>query len=255
MILSRRLKSLALNFVGTLTHVATKEPVAALTFDDGPHPESTPRLLEILSRHRVKATFFMLGKLAEQHPDLVRRVAEAGHVIGNHSWDHASFPVISGRERRAQIRACSAAIAPYGQNLFRPPYGEQTLASRLDALWLRHSVVTWNVDGEDWRGTDADGIATRLASLIREGSIVVLHDSVIRLEDGGFSPRESSLQGLQIYLEQTGDRFQFVTVPDLLRHGQPKRKIWILIPNHERLNRLRNEYANTGRNAAGMEDR
>jgi peptidoglycan-N-acetylglucosamine deacetylase len=243
MILSRRLKSLSLNLVGTLTHVATKEPVVALTFDDGPHPESTPPLLEILSRHHVKATFFMLGIMAERYPELVRQVADAGHVIGNHSWDHPSFPVISGAERRAQIRACSTAIAPYGQNLFRPPYGDQTLASRLDALWLRHSVVAWNVDGEDWRGHGVDGFAARLTSLIREGSIVVLHDTAIPSDDGRFRPRESLLQGLPMYLDRTGDRFRFVTVPELLRHGRPKQKIWIVKPNPKRLNRLRNEYS------------
>jgi peptidoglycan/xylan/chitin deacetylase (PgdA/CDA1 family) len=247
--LPRRLKSLSMNFVGTLTHVETQEPVAALTFDDGPYPDSTPRLLEILSRHRAKATFFMLGQQAERHPDLVRQVAEAGHVIGNHSWDHKSFPVISGRERRAQIRACRAAISPYGENLFRPPYGEQTLASRLDALWLRQTVVTWNVDGEDWRDHDANGMANRLTSLIRAGGIVILHDIVIPLGDGRFGPRESLLQGLQMYLNHTGDRFRFVTVPELLRHGRPQRRNWFLKPNPERLNRLRNEYAKAPRDA------
>jgi peptidoglycan-N-acetylglucosamine deacetylase len=118
--------------IGTISHVHTRESVAALTFDDGPDPEYTPRLLAILERYRAQATFFMTGKAAQAHPELVRRVAQAGHAIGNHSWDHPSFPLISGRERRAQIRACAQALVPYGSRLFRPPYTEQNLGSRIE---------------------------------------------------------------------------------------------------------------------------
>jgi peptidoglycan/xylan/chitin deacetylase (PgdA/CDA1 family) len=83
-----------------------------MTFDDGPDPEYTPRLLDILKKYQVHATFFiMVGEAAHNHPKLVRQVAQAGHAVGNHSWDHPSFPLISGRERRAQIRACAEAIA------------------------------------------------------------------------------------------------------------------------------------------------
>ena len=122
------------NIVGTITHVKTEEAVVALTFDDGPHPEFTPRLLEILEKHHARATFFLVGESAKKYPELVKRIAKAGHSIGNHSWDHPSFPLITGRDRRWQLRACEEAIAPYGQKLFRPPFGNQTIASRLDAF-------------------------------------------------------------------------------------------------------------------------
>ena len=78
--------------------------MVGLTFDDGPDPEYTPRLLEILHRHGARATFFMAGEAARQHPELVRQVAQAGHAIGNHGWDHPSFPFISRDERLAQMR-------------------------------------------------------------------------------------------------------------------------------------------------------
>ena len=130
---------------GSITGVSTQEPVAALTFDDGPHPESTPRLLEVLAKHRARATFFMVGEAAEKHRGLVRRVAEEGHAIGNHSWDHPSFPLMSGRERRRQIRACERALAPYGSRLFRPRYGHQHLASWLDTRRLGFDVAAWRV--------------------------------------------------------------------------------------------------------------
>ena len=161
-ILHRVFNAAARRVMGTITHVSTQDAVVALTFDDGPHPESTPHLLDILERHQAHATFFMIGEAAQRHPDLVQRVAQAGHAIGNHSWDHPSFPLISGRERRAQLRACEKAIAPYGQRLFRPPYGHQSAASRLDALWLSYRVVTWNLHAYDWLDHDANWMACGL---------------------------------------------------------------------------------------------
>src|SRR2546422_6863677 len=76
-----------------LTHVLTEEPVVALTFDDGPDPVNTPCLLDLLSAHHARGTFFMIGVHAHQHPELVSRVAAESHAIGNHSWDHPSFPL------------------------------------------------------------------------------------------------------------------------------------------------------------------
>lgn len=80
------------NMPGTITSVTTRAPVVALTFDDGPHLEYTPRLLDILQRYQASATFFMIGEVAQKHPELVQLVAQAGHAIGNHSWDHRFFP-------------------------------------------------------------------------------------------------------------------------------------------------------------------
>jgi peptidoglycan-N-acetylglucosamine deacetylase len=122
--------------LGTITHVVTQDHVVALTFDDGPHPEFTPRLLEILRGHQARATFFMLGEAARRYPDLVKQVATEGHAIGNHSWDHPSFPLITARQQQQQIIACAQALAPYGQRLFRPPYGHQSMPSRLTAFRL-----------------------------------------------------------------------------------------------------------------------
>ena len=89
---------------GTITHVKTNHHVVALTFDDGPDPRYTSRLLEILKRHEAKATFFMIGKNAQRYPHIVKQVFQAQHAIGNHSWDHPSFPLITERQRRAEIR-------------------------------------------------------------------------------------------------------------------------------------------------------
>jgi peptidoglycan-N-acetylglucosamine deacetylase len=205
---------------GSITHVATQERVAALTFDDGPDPEFTPQLLELLGRHGARATFFMIGEKAHRHPDLVRAVAGRGHEVANHSWDHPVFPSIGARARRAQIRACAKAIAPYGQRIFRPPHGYQNLACRLDALWLRHRVVGWSVAVDDWCSTDAPWMAGRLVSSIRPGSIILLHDGLCDPVEPGYLDRRAMLDALEISLERLKGQFRFVTVSELLRAGR-----------------------------------
>src|SRR5262245_9978868 len=95
---------------GSLVSVDTQEPVAALTFDDGPDPVFTPRLLNVLERYHAHATFFMVGEIAERYPEIVRQVANDGHTIANHSWDHPSFPLIRAFERRMQLRRCSSVL-------------------------------------------------------------------------------------------------------------------------------------------------
>lgn len=235
----QRLFSIATgNVIGTVTRVATREAIMALTFDDGPDPEYTPRLLEILERYGAHATFFMTGEAAQAHPELVRRVAEAGHAIGNHSWDHPSFPLISGRERRAQIRACGKALFPYGERLFRPPYGEQNIASRIDAFLLGYQVIMFDVSTHDWCGGDAATIARQLERKIRPGSIVVLHDRLVDALDQSYFSRESTLEAVRMFLDAVGERFRFVTIPELLRHGKEQKEIRYKKPDLELLNRL-----------------
>jgi len=211
------------NVPGTITGVTTRDPVAALTFDDGPHPEYTPRLLDLLERYQARATFFMVGEAAQRHPELVRQVAQGGHAIGNHSWDHPFFPSLPGRTRRQQMRACEQALAPYGQRLFRPPYGAQSLASRLDALWLRYRVVTWNLEAKDWREHDAEWLAERLTRGIQPGSIVLLHDAIYRSQQPVPQyNREPMLAALSLFLAQLEGRFHFITIPELLHYGRPQ---------------------------------
>ena len=139
----RMIGSAARRMLGTLTEVRTTEPVVALTFDDGPNPEVTPRVVEILGRRNARGTFFMVGEAAARHPDVVRLVRQEGHAIGGHSWDHRSFPSLPGRERRKQMRASDQAIGENVDRLFRPPYGDQSVRSRLDAWYRGYEVVGW----------------------------------------------------------------------------------------------------------------
>lgn len=214
--------------LGTITHVKTTAPVAALTFDDGPDPATTPALLDILARHDAKATFFMLGMHASRDPGLVARVASAGHAIANHSFDHPRLPSLARRERFAQIKACEAALGPHGSRLFRPPRGLQSAASRLDALMLGYQVVTWNVAAWDWDRHPAEWFADRLTAEVTPGSIVLLHDVLYEADDQAAADRGPVFAGLDMFLTRTGSRLSFVTVPDLLTRGEPHNAGWFV---------------------------
>src|SRR4051812_23356086 len=120
--------------LGSLIRVATREPAIALTFDDGPDRQETPRVLDVLERHGARGTFFQVGKSVERYPEIVARAAAAGHALANHSWDHPSFRQIRGRYRRGPIRWCGGGLPPPGgPPPFRPPFGGQSLSSPLDA--------------------------------------------------------------------------------------------------------------------------
>ena len=222
----RRLPDPLAPLLGTLVRVETTEPLAALTFDDGPDPECTPRLLEMLAQYGARATFFMLGVRAAAHPCLVAEVAAGGHAIGNHSWDHPSFPTISSRERRGQVRRCDAALGSHAAPLFRPPFGHQNLRARLDLLALRREVVTWDVTATDWLDHEPEWMAERMVRGIRPGSIVLLHDHLFQVFDERFSPRDAMLAALRQLLERLSGTWRFVTVPELLRRGCPRRVRW-----------------------------
>jgi peptidoglycan/xylan/chitin deacetylase (PgdA/CDA1 family) len=212
---------------GTITHVNTCEPVVSLTFDDGPHPVYTPLLLKILDKHGVHATFFMVGEAAQRYRNIVEIVERGGHVIGTHSWDHSSFTSISSKERRKQLRASKKIIAPSGHRLFRPPWGNQSLSSRIDALLFGYEVIGWNVVAEDWLDLTADTIAERLIKTIRPGSIVLLHDAIYKsIFDSPQHDRTAMLDAVDTVLERLCRQFSFVTIPELFRFGKPIKQNW-----------------------------
>lgn len=212
--------------IGTITRVDTRESVCAVTFDDGPDPRHTPQYLEVLEQYGACGTFFLLGHAAQKYPQLVQRIRDGGHAIGNHSWDHPSFPAITGARRRDQVRACAAAIGTVSPKLFRPPYGNQTLSTRLDLLWLGWDVVTWDVCATDWLDDSAEVIAARVAEALRPGSIVLMHDTLYQYEQPQYASRAASVRALALVLERMRGRYRFVTVPELLRLGRPRRELW-----------------------------
>jgi peptidoglycan-N-acetylglucosamine deacetylase len=221
-----------------LTHVITKEPVVALTFDDGPDPVNTPRVLDILAAHHARATFFMIGARAKRHPELVYRVASEGHAIGNHSWDHPSFPLISRAERREQVQACARAIAPYDKRFFRPPYGHQTVDSWSDVNRMGYRVVAWTIDAGDWEKKNGRAIAGAVLAELRPGAIVLLHDGLFDALDKRFFSRDATISAVELMLDRLAGRLRLVTLPELLRYGAPQRKQWDFTEDKAELNRL-----------------
>ena len=183
-------------------------------------------MLQVLEQHKARSTFFMVGVSAQEHPEIVQRVAQAGHAVGNHSWDHPFLPSLLRHEPQKQIRACEQALAPYSQRLLRAPYGTETLASHLDALSLYYQVVGWSLGAEDWVEHDPTWMAEVLTKGIQPGSIVLLHDAI--WDDRRPVPcnREPMLSALTLFLEKLSSRFRFVTIPELLRHGRPHYCNW-----------------------------
>jgi peptidoglycan-N-acetylglucosamine deacetylase len=229
---------LKLRFAGTITHVATHEPLVALTFDDGPDPDVTPALLKILGDHGAKATFFMTGENAAAYPELVEAVRNAGHAIGNHSWDHPSFPLVSGIERRRQIKRCAGVLPAADILIFRPPYGNQSVASRVDAALTGHSVVTWNVCVPDWEDHDGAWLADFTLKNLKPGCVVLMHDGMFDFLGDAPTDRAPTLDAVARILSAAGRQFEFVTVPDLLRRGKAVRVAWWMKPDVGFLNRL-----------------
>jgi peptidoglycan/xylan/chitin deacetylase (PgdA/CDA1 family) len=196
-----------------LTRGPDDQPEIALTFDDGPDPRHTPRVLETLERYGVTATFFCVGAAARAHPDLLARAAAAGHLVANHTWSHPYLPDLSRDELRWQIEETGSALAAAaGQaalpDLVRPPYGAYTP----QALgWLAEhgaTTVLWDVDTGDWQLPGPDTIAEQALRGARNGSIVLFHD--------GGGDRTQTVAALPAIIEGLRTRgYRLVTVARL----------------------------------------
>jgi peptidoglycan/xylan/chitin deacetylase (PgdA/CDA1 family) len=151
-----------------------------LTFDDGPHPEHTPRLLDALAGAGVPATFFVVGRRAQQYPMLVRRIAAAGHAVGNHTFTHPVPGRVSPRQLLEEVRRTGGLLADllgWETSLFRPPYGRISVPQLL-ALWRAgRTVVLWNANPKDYaRGSAAEVREWFRGRPLRGGDLVLMHD-------------------------------------------------------------------------------
>ena len=156
-------------------------PRVALTFDDGPWPGATDRVLDILGELELKAAFFVIGRYVEQHPQLVHRMHEEGHLIGNHTYDHLGLSFLRGRKFwHDQLDRTDAAIERVTgarPRLYRPPLGMKTWISARAAA-QHHTTVTWSRSAKDGLATTSDRILSRLLPRSRPGDILLLHDGV-----------------------------------------------------------------------------
>lgn len=185
----------------------------ALTFDDGPHPEYTPALLQVLMDFQVPATFFVLGERVQRWPHLARQIRQQGHRIGLHGWQHRSFTQLAPGELYQSLKRSQAALVaacggiPDDYRAVRPPNGlfwPQTLADL--RLW-GFCPVMWSVVPEDWLIPPVSVVVERVLAQVRPGSLIVLHDGV----QGGAQVVEVTRQLIPT-LKKRG--FEFVHLPD-----------------------------------------
>ena len=172
----RRTKALIASLSAT-----SRVQTVAMTFDDGPHGTLTPKLLDLLGRCHIKATFFVVGKHVVAHPEVVARAAEEGHEIGNHSWSHPDFRTMSDDGVRQQLRDAEHAIADATNKtptVMRPPFG--SISDRQKDWILRefgYRTIMWDVDSLDWTRPGPAKICARITAGARSGAIVLCHDN------------------------------------------------------------------------------
>src|SRR5438874_11431461 len=199
----------------TFNSVHTDGPYIAMTFADGPSATLTPKLLDLLAAHHIKATFFVIGENVAEHPEIVARAAREGHEIANHSWSHPNFGKMSQESVRSQLQRTHDAIkSAIGKSptLLRPPYGSIT---EREKRWIHdefgYDIILWDVDPLDWKRPGSAVVRNRILKETRPGSIVLSHD----IHRGTVEAMPSTFDELE------AKGFKFVTVSELLAMASP----------------------------------
>jgi len=193
----------------------------ALTYDDGPNDPYTWRLLEVLQRRGVQATFFLIGRFVQQKPEIARALAEAGHAIGIHAWEHSNLIFSSAAEVRRQLQQTQRAILEatgVQATLFRPPFGGRRPASLRVARSLGLQPVMWNVTCYDWKAKSADEIVRRAQRRIRGGDVILLHDG--EYHRIGVDRSRSIEASDRLLARYQGEGYEFVTIPEMMKSQQ-----------------------------------
>jgi peptidoglycan/xylan/chitin deacetylase (PgdA/CDA1 family) len=200
----------------TFNSVHVAGPYIAMTFDDGPSATLTPKLLDLLAAHHIKATFFVIGENVAEHPEIVERAAREGHEIANHSWSHPNFGKMSDEGVRGQLSRTDDAIKTATgarPTLLRPPYGSITARQK---RWIHdefgYQIILWDVDPYDWKRPGPSVVCNRILKETRPGSIVLSHD----IHPGTIEAMPSTFDQLQ------AKGFKFVTVSELIRRLVPQ---------------------------------
>jgi len=195
----------------TFNSVHVAGPYIAMTFDDGPSATLTPKLLDLLAAHHIKATFFVIGENVAEHREIVERAAREGHEIANHSWSHPNFGKMSDEGVRRQLTRTDDAIknaTGVRPTLLRPPYGSMTARQK---RWIHdefgYQIILWDVDPYDWKRPGPSVVCNRILKETRPGSIVLSHD----IHPGTIEAMPSTFDQLQ------AKGFKFVTVSELTR--------------------------------------
>ena len=192
--------------------------VLAFTYDDGPNDPWTLTLLEVLEKHRVPATFFMMGRFVRQCPEIARAVAQAGHAVGNHAFSHPNLIFANAARLRQELEETSKVIEEatgLRPSLFRPPYGGRRPGTFAVARELKMVPVMWRVTCYDWSAKSHQQILQHARRQIRGGEVILLHDGGhLRMgEDRSATVRATD----ELIAEYKGRGFSFVTVPGMMK--------------------------------------
>jgi peptidoglycan/xylan/chitin deacetylase (PgdA/CDA1 family) len=194
-----------------------------MTFDDGPHPSLTPKLLDILKERNIKCTFFLIGNLVKTYPAIVRRIIAEGHEIGNHTWTHCSLTSRSDEQIRNELKKSEDAVyevAGVRPHLMRPPYG--AINTRIKDLMFSefgYSTIMWSVDPQDWRRPGVAAVTSRLVNGAHPGAIMLSHDI--------HPPTITAMPSMFDQLLAKG--YQFVTVSQLLNMEKAAMPVGVII--------------------------
>ena len=174
------------------------DDVVYLTFDDGPSPDYTPQMLDVLARHDARATFFVVGSLAQAYPELIQRIAAEGHTIAHHTWNHEDLAGLSRAAFDETISRTQAVLGDLAAPCLRPPYGSIDAFTREWAASHGLTLITWDASPADWLRPPAEEIADYLVKWARPGVVILMHD--------GGGDRSRTVQGLDMALERLADR-------------------------------------------------
>ncbi|MBF9041899.1 polysaccharide deacetylase family protein [Rhodobacterales bacterium HKCCE4037] len=198
----------------TVTRVPTAQPYLAMTFDDGPHPNLTPQLLDMLRARGIRATFFVIGRNAARYPQILQRMVADGHEIGNHTWSHPSLYGHSDASVLNQVDRTNVAVyQAVGRPpvTMRPPYGNLYDRQRLMLHQARGMpTILWSVDTLDWQRPGSSVVAQRMVHGCHSGGVILAHD----IHSATVQAMPAALDGV------TGRGFRFVTVSELI--GWPR---------------------------------
>lgn len=203
----------------TIYRVPSKEKVVALTFDDGPSPVWTPQILAVLKLANVQATFFMIGEHAQEYPEIARSVAEEGHEIGNHTYDHHGVFYYKPEELSKEVEEAEKiikSVTGIETKYFRPPKAWLTRQEKKQLKSMGYETVLWSLNSKDWVTFDDRYIVKYILHHIQPGDILLFHDSggVFKPEGGN---RKETIKAVRLLIEKLKERgYRFVTISQLL---------------------------------------